>query len=349
MKLLAFFLPFLYPFFVQTYTQSDNGVVLDQHHKYNELKEIMHRVNHDCYDVTNLKSIGKSVENKDLWVIVFSKNASFHQPGIPELKYIGNMHGNEVVGREMLLNLIQYICNEYKKGNQTIIDLLVNVRISIMPTMNPDGYETAAANENYPKNYYLGRANFKGYDLNRNFPDFNKIACKTGKSNHLAYYRHYVNEAVKGLQVQPETEAVIEWIMSTPFVLSANFHGGDLVANYPFDKTCSGKERQYTGSPDDKIFRQLALAYSNGNDQMAISTGCSVEDHFRHGITNGAAWYSVGGGMQDFNYLASNCFEITIEMGCEKFPPPRRLPFFWKQNKHALLDYIYQVIIFFVR
>ena len=54
MKLLAFFLPFLYPFFVLTYTQSDNGVVLDQHHKYNELKEIMHRVNHDCYGMYHI-------------------------------------------------------------------------------------------------------------------------------------------------------------------------------------------------------------------------------------------------------------------------------------------------------
>jgi len=47
--------------------------------------------------------------------------------------------------------------------------------------------------------------------------------------------------------------------------------------------------------------------------------------------------------MQDFNYLASNCFEITIEMGCTKFPPPSALPHFWRENKDALIDYILQV------
>jgi carboxypeptidase D len=34
------------------------------------------------------------------------------------------------------------------------------------------------------------------------------------------------------------------------------------------------------------------------------------EQEFKEGITNGAQWYPLYGGMQDWNYVAAGCLEV---------------------------------------
>ena len=58
-----------------------------------------------------------------------------------------------------------------------------------------------------------------------------------------------------------------------------------------------------------------------------------TESSFHNGVTNGADWYPVAGGMEDFNYLHGDCFEITIELTCCKYPMARELESEWHRNK----------------
>jgi len=91
-------------------------------------------------NITHLYSVGKSVQGRELWVLTVAKNPREHQLLRPEFKYVANMHGNEVVGRETLLYLLYILCVNY--GKNDYLTMMVNTtRIHIMPSMNPDGYE----------------------------------------------------------------------------------------------------------------------------------------------------------------------------------------------------------------
>uniref|UniRef100_W5KNE2 Carboxypeptidase D n=1 Tax=Astyanax mexicanus TaxID=7994 RepID=W5KNE2_ASTMX len=293
-----------------------------RHHHYSDMELFMQKFSSKYPSITRLYSIGKSVENRMLWVMEISDNPGEHEQGEPEFKYIGNMHGNEVVGRELLLNLIEYLCRNY--GTDLEVTQLVNTtRIHIMPSMNPDGYEVAQEGDIAG---YQGRNNSNNYDLNRNFPDQFKTITDPR---------------------QPETIAVMDWVKRYPFVLSANLHGGSLVVNYPFDDDPDGIS-QYSKSPDDAVFQMLATAYSKENTLMHKGHPCPEiavypDEYFKDGITNGAQWYNVPGGMQDWNYINTNCFELTIELGCEKYPLADELPRYWEQNRRSLLQFIHQV------
>lgn len=47
--------------------------------------------------------------------------------------------------------------------------------------------------------------------------------------------------------------------------------------------------------------------------------------------------------MNDFSYLHTNCFEVTVELSCDKFPHASELPIEWENNRESLLVYMEQV------
>jgi len=300
------------------------------HHNYQMTKEKMQNISRRCPQITKVYSIGSTVQGRDILAMAVSENPDKHIPGIPEFKYVSTMHGNEVVGKELLLNLMDKFCDDYGK-DEKLTNLVKTVRMHFVPCMNPDGYEKAfETGEDGKRDWLTGRVNANKVDLNRNFPD------------------QFIENKDNSKQ-EPETRAMINWICNeeNPFVLSANLHGGSLVANYPYDDTSSQKT-EYSATPDDDVFRTLALKYSDEHKTMHLKEpewDCPdvPVDHFDHGVTNGASWYNVAGGMQDYNYLKCGVMELTLELGCDKFPRASKLQKYWNENKRALVSFIEMV------
>nr|USU81843.1 M14 metal carboxypeptidase 12 [Antheraea pernyi] len=321
-----------------------------------ELPLVLEEVHEKCPNITRVYALTEpSVRNVPLYVIEFSTTPGFHQPYKPEVKYIGNIHGNEVLGRELLLGLAHYLCDQYLRNDRRIKALIHSTRIHLLPSMNPDGWQLAT--DTGGSHYIVGRANNHSVDLNRNFPDLDAITFEFERQG-INHNNHLLRDLTRlASPLEPETRSVMRWIMSIPFVLSAAMHGGDLVANYPYDESRTGAPAsEYSASPDDDTFRELAMTYATTHADMASPTrkGCRVpnsDDSIPYnfgkqgGVTNGAAWYSLRGGMQDFNYLATNAFEVTLELGCEKYTPAKDLAKEWERNREALLAYMFKAHI----
>ncbi|KAM7399419.1 hypothetical protein PAMP_018692 [Pampus punctatissimus] len=299
----------------------------DKYYNYVDLTSRLQSLARKYPHIANLSSIGQSVEGRELWVMRITKDPNTDTPGKPRFKYVGNMHGDETVSRQVLVYLVEYLLAKY--GEEPRITELVNTTdIYIMPSMNPDGFEKSEEGE---CNGNTGaRNNAKDNDLNRSFPD------------------QYDDNTVDPDDI-PEVMALIKWIQEKKFVLSANLHGGTVVASYPFDDSPSHPVRgQYSEAADDRLFRYLSLEYSQHHPLMKTGQpNCdnALDETFKDGITNGAEWYDVPGGMQDYNYLHGNCMEITIELSCCKHPLAVELHKEWDMNRESLLAYIEKVHI----
>ncbi|XP_059279959.1 carboxypeptidase SOL1 isoform X1 [Lycium ferocissimum] len=266
-----------------------------------ELENAIMSLNRRCSKISRVYSIGKSVLGVPLWVMEISDKPG-KEEAEPSFKYIGNVHGDEPVGRELLILLANWLCDNYMKDPLATL-IVDNVHLHILPSMNPDGFSLRR------------RGNANNVDLNRDFPD-QFFPMNDDPGAH-----------------QPETKAIMRWLEEMQFTASASLHGGALVANYPWDGT-ENKKKYYYGCPDDETFRHMASIYSHSHHNMSLS------EEFPGGITNGAYWYPIYGGMQDWNYLHASCFELTLEISDDKWPNASELPTLFEYNKMSMLNLV---------
>ncbi len=282
--------------------------------------------------ICSLQTIGTTVNGRSLFVLKISDNVSSDEAE-PEFFYSSTMHGDELAGFPLMIRLIDYLLTNY--GSDTEVDNLVNnLEIFICPNANPDGsYDGGNSNIiSNPK-----RANANNQDLNRNYPDNQNIGRINGNGGNTSRL-HFDST---NNHYEPETEAFMKFEASRNIVLGANFHGGVELVNYPYDNT-------YNQHVDHDYFEYISVEYvdnvhnSPGVDPTYMTVDYDSGTNPSPGVTNGAQWYVVYGGRQDYMNFYRHSKELTIELSDVKFLPGSELPNHWEWNKQAFLDLMKQ-------
>ena len=227
--------------------------------------------------------------------------------GKPRFLYSSTMHGDEVTGMMLMLRLIDEFCTS---TDSRIVNILNHVDLFIFPLTNPDGtYYGGNSSMNRARRY-----NIDGVDLNRNYKDY------------------FQGEHPDGNAYAVETQWTMQLAQDYLFTMSANYHGGAEVMNYPWDAV-------YTDHADKDWYELVSSEYVSNARAYSSSYMTSVTSS---GITNGADWYVITGSRQDYENAYGECREITIECSTTKKPSASTMPTYWNYNHTAMLALIEQ-------
>lgn len=276
-----------------------DGEKFEDYHNYQALTAELRSLADAHPEIAKLTSVGKTVQNRDIWMMTISDQVE-EEEGEPELLYIANMHGDEVVGRELSIYHLRRLLNEYG-SNSRVTNLVNNSKMFVIASMNPDGFELRQ------------RYNAESVDLNRDFPDF------TSDNNDTP-----VGRAI-------ETKGIMDLHASHHFVASVNFHGGEVCFNLPWDTKTNNPISERFG--DDAVLSSMGRAWADSNPTMVANTG------FDRGLTYGYEWYEVNGGMQDWSIFYRQSMHATVELSYSKWPQASYLATAWRENQEAMLAY----------
>ncbi len=282
----------------------------DYYPTYSAYVAMMYQFETDYPNLCKIVNLGQSIQGRDILYAKISDNVNTVEAE-PRFDYTSTMHGDETVGYILMLRLIDYLLTNYNSDAQ-VTNLVNGMEIWINPLSNPDG--TFHGGNNSVSGAV--RYNANNIDLNRNYPDFVDGPHPDGNA------------------WQPENILMMNLADSISFVMSANFHTGSEVLNYPWDT-------KPDLNADDNWWQYVTRQWA---DTTHTYGPAGYLTFLNDGITNGYAWYTINGGRQDYMNYYHHCKELTVELSNVKNPPANELPSFWDSNYRSLLNYINQAL-----
>ncbi|HEY1090776.1 MAG TPA: M14 family metallopeptidase [Burkholderiaceae bacterium] len=116
----------------------------DEFYRHPELEALLHAYAELRPNLMSLRSIGKSFEGRDIWLVVLTNTATGPDSDKPAFWADGNIHAAELTASTTCLYYLHQLLDGY--GSDDSITHLLDTRVVyLVPRLNPDGAELALA------------------------------------------------------------------------------------------------------------------------------------------------------------------------------------------------------------
>lgn len=247
-----------------------------------EIEDFVRDIHARYPNITSVKSIGKTLEGRDILAIKISDNARAKEQE-PAILVNAMHHAREVMTPEITTDMIEYLTSNY--GTKSEVTTWVNnAEIWVIPMFNLDGNNKMwDGNSMWRKNTRDGH----GVDLNRNYPaGWN--SCNGSSGNTWA--QDYRGTAPAS---EPETKAMMDFVASIKPVFNISYHSYSEIVIYPFG--CRPKR-----TPAEEAVETIGAEIGKAIDYKP-----------------GTAWellYNADGGDIDWMYMEHQVIPYVIEV-----------------------------------
>jgi carboxypeptidase T len=257
------------------------------------------------------QSLGKSIENRDLWMVKISDNPDADESE-QEILYTGLHHAREPQSMMTLIYFMWYMLENYGT-DPTVTNLVNNRALYFVPVVNPDGY--VYNQQTNPNGGGLWRKNRRnngngtfGVDLNRNYGyqwGYNNSGSSPTPSSET--YRGTAPFS------EPETQVMRNFALGRQFRMANNYHSYGNYVIFPWGYIAN------FFTPDHSVY----VAWGQDMTQF---------NNYVEGTANQTVGYTVNGEANDWLYgeqtQKGKVFGFTTEVGKGSdgfWPSPSRI------------------------
>ncbi|WII72799.1 M14 family metallopeptidase [Bdellovibrio sp. 22V] len=224
------------------------------YHNYAEMTDKLRALTNQYANISQMSSIGKTVEGRDIWAVRISGNLAQAET-LPAVIFMGGHHAREHLSIELPLYYIEYLLKEYTSGNPRV-QRLVNTRdIHMIPVVNPDGAEydiSTGSYKSWRKNRTRNSNGTYGVDLNRNYSyGWGGGGASTNPSS----------DTYRGPQAfsEPETQAIKKYVESHENItILLSFHTFSQLILYPWGHVYEGISNTRDKQVHEVMARKMA-------------------------------------------------------------------------------------------